>query len=174
MGPTTIVIEGSTITRIESGFSGEPTYDLSSLTLMPGGIDTHVHIASHFDEDDRVHRARDESEESRETLGLYVAENTYVTLMAGVTTAQSMGARVDRDVRDAIARGILPGARLLTTYEWITEGSPDELRASVRERVAAGADAVKIFASRSIREGGVPTLDQVQLDAACDGGGVRP
>jgi imidazolonepropionase-like amidohydrolase len=135
---------------------------------MPGGIDTHVHIASHFDEDGRVHRARDDSPESPETLALYVAENAYATLMSGITTVQSMGARVDGPVRDAIARGVLPGPRLLTTYEWITEGTPDELRAAVRERIDSGADAVKIFASRSIREGGVPTLSQEQLSAACD------
>ena len=35
--------------------------DLTGLTLMPGGVDTHVHIASHFDDDGRVHRARDDS-----------------------------------------------------------------------------------------------------------------
>ena len=168
LGASTITVMGSEIVSIVPGHSGTPDYDLSGLTVMPGGIDTHVHIASHFDEDGRVHRARDDSPESAETLALYVAENTYVTLMSGITTAQSMGARVDGPVRDAIARGVLPGARLLTTYEWITEGTEAELRASVRERVAAGADAVKIFASRSIREGGVPTLTQAQLTAACD------
>ena len=168
LGPSTIVIEGSTITGLELGAQDRATYDLSELTLMPGGIDTHVHLASHFDEDGRVHRARDESDEAREDLVLYAAENAYVTLMSGVTTIQSLGARIDRHVRDAIARGVLPGPRVLTTFEWITEGDPEELRAEVRERVRGGADAVKIFASRSIREGGVPTLSQEQLDAACD------
>ena len=168
LGPSTIVVEGSVIASISSDQSQAPTYDLSNFTVMPGGIDTHVHIASHFDPDGRVHRARDDSPESRETLALYVAENAYVTLMSGITTVQSMGARVDGDVRDAIARGSLPGSRLLTTYEWITEGTPDDLRAAVRERIESGADAVKIFASKSIREGGVPTLSQEQLSAACD------
>lgn len=178
LGPSTIVVdgsiiaevvtEGSTVTAVEADDSRAPDYDLSDLTVMPGGIDTHVHIASHFDEDGRVHRARDDSPESPETLALYVAENAYVTLMSGITTVQSMGARADGPVRDAIARGVLPGSRLLTTFEWITEGSEEELRAAVRERVEAGADAVKIFASRSIREGGVPTLTETQLAAACD------
>jgi imidazolonepropionase-like amidohydrolase len=136
--------------------------------LLPGGIDTHARIASHFDPDDRVHRARDDSPESPESLALYVAENAYVTLLSGLTTVQSMGARIDGPVRDAFERGVLPGPRLLTTYEWITEGTEQELRAAVRERVGAGADAVKIFASRSIREGGVPTLTEAQLAAACD------
>ena len=168
LGPSTIVVQGSSIADIAASGSRQPTYDLSGLTVMPGGIDTHVHIASHFDLDGRVHRARDDSPEPRETLALYVAENAYVTLQSGVTTVQSMGARIDGPVRDAIARGVLPGPRLLTTYEWITEGTEQQLRAAVRERVAAGADAVKIFASLSIREGGVPTLSQAQLSAACD------
>ncbi len=168
LGASTLVIEGPVIASVDGESSREPTYDLSSLTVMPGGVDTHVHIASHFDADGRVHRARDDSPESRETLALYVAENAYVTLMSGITTVQSMGARIDGPVRDAIARGVLPGPRLLTTYEWITEGTPDELRAGVRERIESGADAVKIFASKSIREGGVPTLGQDQLSAACD------
>lgn len=168
LGPTTIVVEGSRITGVGGTGSRPVTYDLSAYTVMPGGIDTHVHIASHFDPDGRVHRARDDTPEPRETLALYVAENAYVTLRSGITTVQSMGARIDGPVRDAIARGVLPGPRLLTTYERITEGTERELRAAVRERVAAGADAVKIFASLSIREGGVPTLSHAQLSAACD------
>lgn len=168
LGPSTIVVDGAAISRVTEGGTDPATYDLSHLTVMPGGVDTHVHIASHFDPDGRVHRARDDSPEPPETLALYVAGNAYVTLLSGVTTVQSMGARVDGPVRDAIGRGLLPGSRLLTTYEWITEGTPAELRAAVRERIDSGADAVKIFASRSIREGGVPTLSQEQLDAACD------
>lgn len=168
LGPATIVVEGSRITDLGPVGAQAPTYDLSGLTLMPGGIDTHVHLESHFDPDGRVHRERDESTEPVATLALHALENAYVTLRSGVTTIQSMGARIDGPVRDAIARGGLPGPRLLTTYEWITEGTEDELRAAVRERVAAGADAVKIFASLSIREAGLPTLTRAQLAAACD------
>jgi imidazolonepropionase-like amidohydrolase len=45
--------------------------------------------------------------------------------------------------------------------------TPDEMRVAVRKFKADGADLVKIFASASIRDGGVPTLSQEQLDAAC-------
>jgi len=168
LGPSTIVVEGSTITEVGAAGARAPTYDLTGLTVMPGGIDTHVHLESHFDPDGRVHRERDESAEPVATLALHALENAHVTLRSGITTMQSMGARIDGPVRDAIARGVLPGPRLLTTYEWITEGTEEELRAAVRERVAAGADAVKIFASLSIREAGLPTLSQAQLSAACD------
>ncbi len=46
-------------------------------------------------------------------------------------------------------------------------GTPDDIRAAVRERVEAGADVIKIFASASIRDGGIPSMSQAQLDAAC-------
>jgi len=65
----------------------------------------------------------------------------------------------------------LPGPRLLTSLAWVvgdTTTSIDTLRATVRKRVADGADLVKIFASKSIREGGGPTLTEAQVKAACD------
>jgi imidazolonepropionase-like amidohydrolase len=98
---------------------------------------------------------------------LHAVENAYLTLAAGITTVQSLGARSDRDLRDWIARGVIPGPRIITSYEWVTEGDEQTLRRAVRERVEAGADAVKIFASLSIREGGAATLSEEQLRAAC-------
>src|SRR5262249_3268886 len=100
---------------------------------------------------------------------LYAAENAVRTVAAGITTVQSLGAPEDRDLRDAIARGILPGPRVLTSLHPLTAatGGPEQMRSAVRERAAAGADVIKIFASKSIRDGGAPTLSQEQLDAAC-------
>jgi imidazolonepropionase-like amidohydrolase len=49
-----------------------------------------------------------------------------------------------------------------------TTGTPDEIRAFVRKQKAAGADLIKIFASKSIRQGGGMTLSWEQLSAACD------
>jgi imidazolonepropionase-like amidohydrolase len=161
----TVIVRGSRIAAIGGPAEGA-TYDLSRLTVMPGGIDTHVHIGSHFDRDGHAHNQAD-GREPREQAMLHAVENAYQTLMAGITTVQSMGALSDRDLRDFIARGTLPGPRILTTYEWVTEGDEETLRRTVRERVEAGADAVKIFASKSIREGGVPTLSEAQLRAAC-------
>ena len=46
-------------------------------------------------------------------------------------------------------------------------GGPDALREYVRKQKQAGADFIKIFASRSIREGGGKTMTDEQLDAAC-------
>ena len=44
------------------------------------------------------------------------------------------------------------------------------MRAAVRKLKAEGADVVKVFASKSMREGGFPTLSQEQLFAICDEG----
>ena len=154
----------SKIERVAAA-SGTPTYDLGTLTLMPGFIDTHVHIGWHFGPDGRYVTGK----ESPDVAALYGAENAYVTLMAGFTTVQSVGAPSDKPLRDAIARGILPGPRLLTSLNSIGNAklTPEQIREEVRRRKADGADLVKIFASASIRDGGTPTLTQEQLDAAC-------
>jgi imidazolonepropionase-like amidohydrolase len=64
---------------------------------------------------------------------------------------------------------VVTGPRVLTSLEPLNEksGTPDELRALVRARKAAGADLVKLFASKSIREGGAQTMSDAQLVAAC-------
>lgn len=161
----TVTVEGSKIVRVERS-AAPPTYDLTGLTLMPGGIDTHVHLSWHFDPDGRIHS--DTAESPAETA-LYALENAYRMLMSGITTVQSLGSPEDRYVRDAIARGVLPGPRILTSLGSISErtGSPEEIRRAVRRFRDAGADVIKVFASASIREGGGPTMTLEQLEAAC-------
>ena len=161
----TITVEGSRITRLET-ISGPVTYDLSDLTVMPGWIDTHVHLTYHFDADGRNHSDPDETPAQ---AMLYAAENAYRTLMAGFTTVQSLGSPEDRDLRDAFARGSLPGPRVLTSLRAVNArtGTPDEIRTFVRQVGADGADVVKIFASASIREGGAQVMTDQQLQAVC-------
>jgi imidazolonepropionase-like amidohydrolase len=135
--------------------------------VLPGYIDTHVHISRHFDPDGKLHAPED-----REELGhitLHGAENAYRTLMSGVTTVQSLGSEEDAELKAWIARGEIPGPRLLSSLGAVRAGtgSPEEIRAYVRDRAAAGADVVKIFASKSIRLGGVTDMSAEQLEAAC-------
>ena len=161
----TVTVSGGKITAVGTAAAGPTTYNLDGLTLLPGFIDTHVHIGWHFDEHDRFVSGQ----EPEDVAGLYGAENAYVTLMAGFTTVQSVGATSDKALRSALARGILPGPRLLTSLGQIANPkmTPADMRAAVKQYKADGADLVKIFASASIRDGGVPTLSQEQLDAAC-------
>jgi imidazolonepropionase-like amidohydrolase len=141
------------------------TYDLSNLTLLPGFIDTHVHIGWHFDAKGRYHAGPEPADQA----ALYGAENAFITLMAGFTTVQSVGAASDKPLRDAIARGVLPGPRILTSLGSVSNAkwTVDQIREDIRKKKADGADLIKIFASASIRDGGTPTLSQEQLDAAC-------
>ena len=162
----TVTVQGSKIVSVEKGGNGTPTWDLRGLTLMPGGIDTHVHLTWHFDENNRL---ADEEKEPASRTALYGIENGLVTLRSGITTIQSLGAPLDKEIRDAIARGIVTGPRILTSLEPFLdpERTPEQLRELVRQRKTEGADVIKIFASKSIREGGGPTFSQEQLDAVC-------
>jgi imidazolonepropionase-like amidohydrolase len=163
-----IVVEGTHIVRIDSNVSAA-TYDLRRLTVMPGWIDTHTHIATHFDhETDRVH-ARQVNETPQQAM-LYAVENAYQTFVAGFTTIQSPGAELDKDLRDWIAEGRIPGPRILTSLRAVTDetGNPSQIRAFIRKAIADGADFVKIFATASIREGGAQTMTDDQIRAACD------
>ena len=161
---TVVTVRDGKIVRVGSA-TGAVTHDLGNLTLMPGFIDTHVHIGWHFDAKGRYHSGPEPAEQA----ALYGAENAYVTLMAGFTTVQSVGAMSDRPLRDALSRGVIPGPRLLTSLGQVSNPkmTPDDIRADIRKKKADGADLIKIFASASIRDGGVPTLSQEQLDAAC-------
>ena len=163
---TTIVVEGSKILRIGGPSpAGAVTYDLTALTVSPGWIDTHSHIGYHFGDDGR-NGGRGEPP-AKATLR--AVDNAVMTLDAGFTTIQSPGQNADKDLRDAIARGFIPGPRILTSLQPLTEnsGPPDKLRELVRQRKQDGADFIKIFASKSIREGGAQTMTDEQLQAAC-------
>ena len=164
-------IDDGKITRVGRA-SGKTTYDLSDMTLMPGWIDTHVHIGWHFGPDGRF----DSRGGTPAQQALYSAENLYATLRGGFTTVQSLGAASDVDLREAIARGVLPGPRILTSIRQINErtggtdrepATPDQLREVVRKAKTDGADVVKLFASASIRDGGTQTMTDEQLQAAC-------
>lgn len=164
---TRVVIEGSRITAIDPS-AAPPDYDLRGLTVLPGWIDAHVHITWSFGPDGK------NAGQGRTTpdASYAAASNAWLTLMAGFTTVQSVGSPADIPLRDAIAKGLLPGPRILTSVEPIMSpgeqtGTPEELRAFVRKQKAAGADLIKIFASGGMRQGPM-TLSQEQLNAACD------
>jgi imidazolonepropionase-like amidohydrolase len=161
----TVVVSGGRITSVQERATGQPDYDLGRLTLLPGLIDTHTHIETHFGRDGRaVNDGESDAEQA-----LYAMENAYATLMAGFTTVQSIGAPLDRELRAAIERGA-PGPRLLTSVSSLNEesGTPEVIRQQVRKLVADGADLIKLFASKSIREGGGQTMSDAQVAAACD------
>ena len=147
---------------------GGAEIDLRGYTVLPGWIDTHVHLDSHFD---RTGRIATEAEPAAEAA-LGIAANAWATLMGGFTTVQSVGDPSEKPLRDMIRDHGFPGPRVLTSLAWIAgrgDSTPaDEvLRAMVRERKAQGADLVKIFSSTSQRIGARPTLTEAQLTVLC-------
>jgi imidazolonepropionase-like amidohydrolase len=141
--------------------------DLRGYTVLPGFIDTHVHLDSHWDAQGRI--ATETESVADGATG--IANAAWASLMGGFTTVQSVGDPTERPLRDAIRDRGFPGPRVLTSLAWI-EGDPatsdDALRAMVQQRKAEGADLVKIFASSSQRVGATPTLTEHQLKVLCD------
>ena len=165
---TRIVVEGSQIVAIDPKAS-PVTYDLRGLTVLPGWIDAHAHITWSFGPDGKNAGAN----ETTQDAAYRAAANASRTLLAGFTTIQSVGSPTDIPLREAIARGDLPGPRILTAVEPLfgrgeQTGSPEQIRAFIRKQKQNGTDLIKIFASQSIRQGGGMTLSQEQLNAACD------
>ena len=165
---TRIVVEGTKIVAIDPKAS-PIDYDLRGLTVLPGWIDAHTHITWSFGNDGKNAGPG----ETTQDAAYRAAANAWATLMAGFTTIQSIGSPNDLPLRDAIARGELPGPRILTAVEPLVgrgaqTGTPDEIRAFIRKQKESGADVIKIFAAASIRQGGNLTLSQEQLTAACD------
>jgi len=164
---TRIVVQGTQIAAIDPK-AGPVDYDLRGLTVLPGLIDVHAHITWSFGRDGKnAGMNRTTQEAAYQSAG-----NARRTLMAGFTTIQSVGSPADVALRDAIARGEVPGPRILTAIQGLQgrgeqTGTLDEIRAFVRKQKEAGADLIKIFASGGMLEGTM-TLSLEQLNAACD------
>ncbi len=159
--PSVVVADGS-ITAVhgpaEPVPSGASVIDLPGLTLMPGLIDTHVHLCFDATVDPVGHLAQADDD----TLRRQMAAAARRALRAGVTTVRDLGDRgySALDLRD---RGTGPGAGPLPTI--VAAGPPITtpgghchflggaasgdagLRAAVRERAERGVDVIKVMAS---------------------------
>ena len=163
---TRIVIEGSKIVAIDPQ-AGPVDYDLRRYTVLPGWIDSHVHIGWTFGNDGKIGGPESEQEKAQR-----IADNARATLMAGFTTVQSVGLAGDLELRAAIAKGEIVGPRILTSGTPLftqddENPTPEQIRAWVRQQKAAGVDLIKIFASGGMRDKTM-TISRPQLEAACD------
>ncbi len=110
-----VVIEGDTVREIVSIESigdlrkAGRTVDLSEYTVMPGLVDTHVHIESDAETDFAIF------DRSIAKRALEAADNVRRGLHLGVTTMRVLGTHnfIDVAVRDAINEGLAEGPRLL-------------------------------------------------------------
>jgi imidazolonepropionase-like amidohydrolase len=159
-----IVVDGDRIVAIDPQ-AGPVDIDLGPRTLMPGWIDTHVHLSWHFNDQHKSVSGGDPPD----VAALYTAGAAWDTLYGGFTTVQSVGAAIDGPVRDRIAHGVLPGPRILTSLRQIQDrsGDADALRALVRRTKAEGADVIKLFATTGLGAGGNQSMSDAQIQATC-------
>jgi imidazolonepropionase-like amidohydrolase len=138
-------------------YAAWPRTDYPDATIMPGLIDSHVHLG--FDGGpDPVGRMRAETDAQQLVLMLRSAREL---LGVGVTTARDLGARAYLDVvvRDAITDGLAPGPRMVVANSpvtvtgghcWFMGGeadSEDDLRRIVRSHHKHGADLIKVMST---------------------------
>jgi imidazolonepropionase-like amidohydrolase len=172
-GPATVVVDDGTIAGVEPGRPDPPEHaqvlDLGDVTVLPGLVDTHVHLVgdSGWGALDRV------AGYSPEELASIVEESLQRQLAAGVTTVRDLGDRdwVAVDHRDRQRRdGRRPEPTLLTSGPPITspqghchymggevEGR-DAIARAVQERADRGVDIVKVMASGGMTTPGTDVL----------------
>src|SRR5262245_13618338 len=165
-----VVVRNGKIERVTTtpvSVAGASTIELGAATLLPGLIDAHVHPGWYVDRQGKRNSQR--SGDTPAQAALARAGNLYATLMAGVTTIQSVGGPEDIDLRDAVSRGVIPGPRILTSITQLNSPRvpPDSLRLLVQALKAQGADLIKLFASSGLGAGGAQTMSDEQLAAIC-------
>jgi imidazolonepropionase-like amidohydrolase len=135
-----------------------PVVDLPGLTLMPGLVDTHLHLCFDASNDPVGHLAGTGDDLLREQM----ADAARRALRAGITTVRDLGDRgyLALDLRDQRRAGVAgPLPAIVAAGPPITTpgghchflggaASGDRaLRAAVRERAERGADVIKVMAS---------------------------
>lgn len=181
----TILVEGGRIVSITPGFTTPkkyPVIDLKKAYVLPGLIDSHVHITSENGPEGRIK----EFEDSEVDAAFDGAAFALKTLKAGFTTVQDVGGANDAvfGLRDAIARGAVPGPRLRAsgnsvaitgghgdingysaqvmaalTGSSICNGA-DDCRRAVRQQIKEGADVIKITATGGVLSNTAAGLEQ--------------
>lgn len=176
-----VLIDGEQIVGVTFGADPPADYpvdDLGDATLVPGLVDTHVHLAF----DASIDPVATLAGRSDEQVTAAMAEAARTALHAGVTTVRDLG---DRDYLALALRGRADLPTILAAGPPITlprghchylggcvEGSPEGLRRGVRERFDRGVDVVKIMASGGTLTPGtlqhVPQFGVDELAAAVD------
>ncbi len=170
-GPSTIILRGGKVAEVLDGLAvvpaGATLIDLKDRYVLPGLIDSHVHLGSD--------RAGQEGllagfTESRQLAAYETYWNAQKTLQAGFTTVRNLGDDgATLALREAIARGWVSGPRIIDAGRSISTTSghmdgrlgvgddfadaiphdnlcdgPDECRKAVRLQIGRGADVIKI------------------------------
>ena len=193
LGPSTIVVDGGRIVSVEAGHAAPPAgarlVDLRDKIVLPGLIDSHVHLASDRAGLEGAAAALSESDELR---ALETQWNGMKTLRAGFTTVRNLGdGGAVMALRDAITRRWVQGPRIVDAGRSIsTTGghmdfrnavsdeiahqrpAPDNLcdgveecRKVVRNQIGRGADVIKFASTGGVNSGTGLATRMVEAEA---------
>ena len=171
-----ILVRNGRIVSISSGYAkpanGAKVVDLKNAFVLPGLIDSHVHLTSETGPGSRL----DEFLKSSADQAIDGAGFAVTTLEAGFTTVADLGGDAEAvlALRDGIAHGVIPGPRIIASAGAVSvhgghgdaNGMPramadvlrpnsvcsgaDDCARAVRERVRDGADIIKITATGGV------------------------
>jgi imidazolonepropionase-like amidohydrolase len=196
-----VIVEGKTIKAVGTNLAvpqGATVIELGDSTLAPGFIDAHTHLTHERNPDYNqgfVDNMRREIPEQAILSTVYARR----TVEAGFTTVRDVGSSDSLDValRNSIAKGIVPGPRMLVCVsalgsigghadrnglrhdlfpqEHADKGiatGPDAFREAVRYQVKYGADVIKFCGSGGVLsladEVDTPQLTLAEMTALCD------
>ncbi len=173
----TLVITDGKVIEIRDGFVGPESgggrvVDLRESFVLPGLIDSHVHLTSQQNPNGRLEEVT-QSDSEQAMVGARYARRT---LMAGFTTVADLGASNEAifALRDAVRRGDVPGPRIIASGSAVSVhgghgdsngfredvmhllspqsvcSGPDDCMRAVRLQVRAGADIIKITATGGV------------------------
>jgi imidazolonepropionase-like amidohydrolase len=165
-GQSTIVIRNAKIAEILPGHvagpAGATLIDLKDKFILPGLIDSHVHL----DSDAGGNAALVEAVTNSDAETAYrAAGNAKKTLMAGFTTVRNLGDGTGATLalRDAIAAGNLPGPRIIDAGRSISttsghmdahNGMNEDLHGSISEdNLCDGVESCRQAVRKQIRRG---------------------
>src|SRR5580700_1883767 len=183
----TVIVLGNRISAVQKGYAAaaadDKVIDLKNRTVMPGLIDSHVHLEDQQSANQQLKRFTQNEADIAFNSTVYAK----TTLMAGFTTVRDVGGTgVNISLRNAINKGIVAGPHVFTAgkllastgghadptngyreglytepsyTETVVDGKDACIKA-VRQMYKEGADLIKITAS-----GGVLSLEKDGLGA---------
>jgi imidazolonepropionase-like amidohydrolase len=173
-----VVVRGGKVAEVRDGFADVPgarVVDLRDQFVLPGLIDSHVHLCGL---DDRLRARLEATQRDVEDEMFSAARNARVTLQAGFTTVRDLGCdgRMITALRDAVEAGLVEGPSIIAAgravsptaghgqaqglNRMLTEAmqkdkvsvcdGADDCRRATRSQIAAGADVIKITATGGV------------------------
>jgi imidazolonepropionase-like amidohydrolase len=185
-----ILIRNGRIVSVTPGYApanGATLVDLRNAFVLPGLIDSHVHLSSEQGPDTRINTFL----KTNADAAIDAAGYARITLEAGFTTVADLGGPGEAvlALRSGVARGILPGPRIIAAAGGVSVhgghgdangmprelalvlrgpgvcSGPDDCARAVRERVRDGADIIKITATGGVLSQTAAGLGQQFTDA---------